>query len=65
MLRRLANMWRAIRRRNQSPEDPYASVRHPVRRGPPSNSAAVALDEPVPPSFLRAIGSQLTRDPKR
>jgi hypothetical protein len=30
------------------PEDPYASVCQPVRRGPPNLRAGVALDEPPP-----------------
>jgi len=33
-------------RRPDSPDDPYAAVRVPVKRGPPDRSAAVALDEP-------------------
>jgi|HubBroStandDraft_1064217.scaffolds.fasta_scaffold04011_5 hypothetical protein len=33
-------------RRPDSPDDPYAAVRAPIKRGPPDKSAAVALDEP-------------------
>lgn len=33
-------------RRPDSPDDPYAAVRSPIKRGSPDNSAAVALDEP-------------------
>ncbi len=29
-----------------SPDEPYASVRSPIRRGPPDKSASVALQEP-------------------
>lgn len=35
-----------LRRRPDPPDDPYAAVRAPIRRGPPDKSAAVALDEP-------------------
>jgi len=41
--RRLAR-WLTGRR--QPPDDPYSSVRQPVRRSPPSLNASVALDEP-------------------
>jgi hypothetical protein len=43
--RRLAR-WLTGRR--PPPDDPYSSVRQPVRRGPPSLNASVALDEPRP-----------------
>ena len=33
-------------RRPDSPDDPHAAVRAPIKRGPPDKSAAVALDEP-------------------
>jgi hypothetical protein len=33
-------------RRPDSPDDPYAGVRVPIKKGPPDHSAAVALDEP-------------------
>jgi hypothetical protein len=33
-------------RRPDSPDDPYAAVRSPIKRGPPNRSAAVALDGP-------------------
>jgi len=33
-------------RRPDSPDDPYAPVRSPIKRGPPDKHAAVALDEP-------------------
>ena len=32
--------------RPDSPDDPYAAVRSPIKRGPPDKSASVALDEP-------------------
>jgi hypothetical protein len=34
-------------RRSNPPDDPYAAVRVPTKRGPPDKSAAVALDEPA------------------
>ncbi|HTT62529.1 MAG TPA: hypothetical protein VMG35_11830 [Bryobacteraceae bacterium] len=33
-------------RRPDPPDDPFAAVRSPVKRGPPDRSASVALDEP-------------------
>jgi len=33
-------------RRPDLPDDPYAAVRSPIKRGPPGKSAAVALDGP-------------------
>ncbi len=39
--------------RKAPPEDPYASVRQPVRRGPPSLRAGVALEEPPPHKWFR------------
>jgi len=33
-------------RRPDLPDDPYAAVRSPIKRGPPNRSAAVALDGP-------------------
>ena len=33
-------------RRPDLPDNPYAAVRSPIKRGPQDKSAAVALDEP-------------------
>ncbi len=40
VLKELWSRWKP------EPEDPYANVRQPLKRGPSNNSAAVALDEP-------------------
>jgi hypothetical protein len=40
LLKRLWSRWKP------EPEDPYAYVRQPLKRGPSGNSSAVALDEP-------------------
>jgi GrpB-like predicted nucleotidyltransferase (UPF0157 family) len=45
----LTNLVQTLRRwlkRNPEEQDPYARVRVPVRKGPGSRSAAVALEEP-------------------
>jgi hypothetical protein len=46
----------------QSPEDPYAEVREPRRRGPGGKSTAVAVAEPEEPLVtdcrLRTVSSQ-------
>ena len=39
---RISRLWR----RNPEPQDPYAGVRVPLKRGPHGRSAAVALLEP-------------------
>jgi hypothetical protein len=39
-----------------APEDPYAGVRHPRRRGPAGRSSAVAVEEPEPDSRVDALG---------
>lgn len=43
------------------PQDPYSSVRQPVRRGPPSLNAAVALDEPTPRLSINLLGRVLSK----
>jgi len=53
----LRNLVRALLRRDPAePEDPYSSVRVPVRRGPPGRAAAVALEEPQEPKRLSLFG---------
>jgi hypothetical protein len=43
----LADAFRFLTgRRPDSPDDPYAAIRVPIKRGPPDKRAAVALDEP-------------------
>lgn len=53
---KLSNFVRRLLRRNPEPLDPYAYVRAPLRRGPGGQSAAVAVDEPDEPRFLRLFG---------
>ena len=43
------------------PENPYAGVREPRRRGPGDRSSAIAVAEPDPPSRVKAVGSTLHR----
>lgn len=61
MLYRLAaNVLRWFTGRQPGPpEDPYASVRQPIHRGPPARPAAIALDEPVVRRRVRAFGLRL------
>jgi hypothetical protein len=47
------------------PDDRDSFVRQPVRRGPPSLAAGVALEEPVPPSNLNLFGALLKRPSRR
>jgi hypothetical protein len=45
----LSSLWSRISRwwrRDSEPQDPYAGVRVPLKRGPRDRSAAVALAEP-------------------
>lgn len=42
---------RLLGRSPEPPGDPYASVRVPLRRGPFSGGAAIALTEPKPSRF--------------
>lgn len=39
------------------PDDPFASVREPLRRSPGGRSSAIALAEPEPSRRLRAVGT--------
>ena len=48
--RKLKSLWR----RDPEPQDPYAGVRAPLRRGPQGRSSAVALVEPEEPKTVRA-----------
>jgi hypothetical protein len=38
------------------PGDPDIGVRQPLKRGPGGRSSAVAVEEPPPPTFVRAAG---------
>lgn len=53
--------FRWLSGRRPPPDDPYAGVRQPVRRGPPSRAAGVALAEPVPRSFVNLFGTLLKK----
>jgi hypothetical protein len=45
--------------RRPPPEEPFNSVRQPVRRGPPTRSARVALEEPPPLQRINVFGIKL------
>ena len=56
----LQNLLRRLLRRDPAePQDPYARVRVPVRRGPSGRGAAVALEEPLEPKRLNLFGRRL------
>ena len=60
MVRRYAKrVLKWLTGRDRPPEDPFSSVRQPVRRGPPSLSAGIALAEPGPPRISRLFGIRL------
>jgi len=46
--------WRDFGLPPESPEDPYADVREPRRRGPGGRSTSAAIAEPEERSFVRA-----------
>jgi hypothetical protein len=48
-------------RKPPPPSDPDSFVRQPVRRGPPSLAAGVALEEPAPPSSINLFGTMLKK----
>lgn len=48
-------------RKPPPPSDPDSLVRQPVRRGPPSLAAGVALEEPAPRSSLNLFGVMLRK----
>jgi hypothetical protein len=45
---------RILRRERAEPQDPYARVPVPVRRGPTGRRSAVALEEPIEPVLTDA-----------
>lgn len=55
----LATLMRRLLGRNPEPQDPYAFVGAPLRRGPAGRSAAVALAEPDEPSNSSLYGRRL------
>jgi hypothetical protein len=48
--------WNWLRKRGAPPHDPWSRVRQPLRRGPSSRGAGVALDEPAPRRSLNLFG---------
>jgi hypothetical protein len=65
MLRDYADrVFRWFGGRKPPPHDPDSFVRQPVRRGPPSLAAGVALEEPTPRSNLNLFGAMLKRSPR-
>jgi hypothetical protein len=50
-----------LRRGPAEPEDPYARVRVPVRRGPPGRAAAVALEEPEEVKRVNLFGRRIPK----
>ena len=54
-------MRRLLRRGPAEPQDPYARVRVPVRRGPSGRSSAVALEEPAETTRLSAFGRWISK----
>jgi hypothetical protein len=50
-----------LRGRRPPPGDPDSFVRQPVRRGPPSLAAGVALEEPAPRSSINLFGAMLKK----
>ena len=53
-------MRRLLRRGPAEPQDPYARVGAPVRRGPGGRSSAVALEEPPETKPTNAFGRRRT-----
>jgi hypothetical protein len=58
-LQRLRSWLSSPDRPFDAPEDPYAPVREPRRRGPGGRSAAIAVEEPEPSTTVRARGNPL------
>jgi hypothetical protein len=58
-------LFRWLRGRKPPPSDPYSFVRQPIRRGPPSLAAGVALEEPAPRSSINLFGAMLKRSTGR
>jgi hypothetical protein len=66
MLRDYADrVFRWLSGRRPPPDDPDSFVRQPVRRGPPSLAAGVALEEPAPRSSTNLFGLMLKKSSAR
>ena len=53
----MSRLWRKLKalwHRDPEPQDPYAGVRVPLKRGPHGRSSAVALAEPEDSGSVRA-----------
>jgi hypothetical protein len=64
----LSELWRKFKRlwkRDPEPQDPYAGVRAPLKRGPRDRSSAVALAEPDETGPLFARGRPASGLPAR
>jgi hypothetical protein len=59
-LSKLWTAWSRLWRRDPEPQDPYAGVRVPLKRGP-QNCSAVALAEPDEPRFTFTAGRRISR----
>jgi hypothetical protein len=55
-------MRRLLRRGPAEPQDPYAHVRVPLRRGPGGRNSAVALEEPPESKAINALGRWRSRE---
>lgn len=58
----LSDLWRKFKGlwRRPEPQDPYAGVRSPLKRGPRDRSSAVALAEPEEWRTVRARGRSIS-----
>ncbi len=63
LLQALRQLMRRLLRRGPAaePQDPYARVPVPVRRGPGGRSSAVALEEPPEAKPVNAFGRRWAR----
>ena len=54
-------LMRFLTGRKPPPHDPWSLVRQPLRRGPPSLNAAIALEEPAPQRSLNLFGAMFRK----
>jgi hypothetical protein len=55
---RLGQILQKLLRRDPEPQDPYAYVGVPLRKGPSGRSSAIALTEPDEPSRTLLFGKK-------